>query len=58
MPIIFSVDVRSVLTASVRPGQVFMSMHFAETNELTNRSFDPYSRQPSYKSGAVQVRRK
>jgi assimilatory nitrate reductase catalytic subunit len=51
-----SVEVRCVVTASVRPGQVFMPMHFAETNQLTHRSFDPYSRQPSYKSGAVEIR--
>ena len=32
-------------------------MHYAGTNRLTCRSFDPYSRQPSYKSAAVAVRR-
>jgi hypothetical protein len=30
-------------------------MHDVATNRLTNASFDPHSRQPSYKSGAVQV---
>jgi hypothetical protein len=29
----------------------------AATNRLTRPSFDPYSRQPSYKSAAVDVRR-
>jgi assimilatory nitrate reductase catalytic subunit len=48
---------RCVVTTTVRPGQVFIPMHYVETNRLTHPSFDPYSRQPSYKSGAVQVRR-
>jgi assimilatory nitrate reductase catalytic subunit len=46
-----------VITPTVAAGQVFVPMHYAETNRLTNPSFDPYSRQPSYKSGAVEVRR-
>ncbi len=44
------------VTPIVRDGQVFIPMHDATTNLLTNASFDAYSRQPSYKSGAVQVR--
>jgi anaerobic selenocysteine-containing dehydrogenase len=40
---------------SVAPGQVFMPMHYAETNNLTLWHVDPYSRQPSYKSCAVEV---
>ena len=47
---------RARVTPIVRDGQVFIPMHYATTNLLTNASFDPYSRQPSYKSGAVQVR--
>ena len=43
------------VTATVAPGQVFVPMHYGETNQLTNPSFDPYSRQPSYKHGAVEV---
>ena len=43
------------LTTTVQPGQVFIPMHYAVTNELTNPEFDPYSRQPSYKSCAVAV---
>ncbi len=42
---------------SVAPGQVFMPMHYAETNELTLWHVDPYSRQPNYKSCAVAVNR-
>ncbi|TVR47568.1 MAG: nitrate reductase, partial [Puniceicoccaceae bacterium] len=37
-------------TTTVQPGQVFLPMHYAETNRLTHPSFDPYSRQPAYKS--------
>jgi assimilatory nitrate reductase catalytic subunit len=47
----------ALVTNTVAPGQVFVPMHHVGTNRLTNPSFDPYSRQPSYKSGAVEVRR-
>ena len=43
------------VTATVQPGQVFVPMHYPVTNQLTNPEFDPYSRQPSYKSCAVVV---
>jgi assimilatory nitrate reductase catalytic subunit len=52
-----SMRARAVVTPTVAAGQVFVPMHYVETNRLTNPSFDPYSRQPSYKSGAVEVRR-
>jgi assimilatory nitrate reductase catalytic subunit len=45
------------ITATVGRGQVFMPMHYAETNCLTLPHFDPHSRQPSYKDCAVEVRR-
>ncbi|HSI83873.1 MAG: molybdopterin oxidoreductase family protein [Candidatus Methylacidiphilales bacterium] len=44
------------ITAIVQPGQVFVPMHEATTNQLTFPSFDPHSRQPSYKSCAVNVK--
>ncbi len=50
-------EARAYVTPTVAPGQVFVPMHYAGTNLLTNASFDPYSRQPSYKSAAVAVRR-
>ncbi len=40
----------AVLTHAVQPGQVFIPMHYEETNRLTDAVFDPYSKQPSYKS--------
>jgi assimilatory nitrate reductase catalytic subunit len=45
------------LTPTVQPGQVFLPMHYAEVNRLTRSSFDPYSRQPSYKHCAVRLER-
>lgn len=49
-------EARAYVTPTVASGQVFVPMHYAATNRLTNPSFDPYSRQPSYKSAAVAVR--
>jgi len=43
------------VTATVRPGQVYLPMHAAATNRLTFPAFDPHSRQPSYKHCAVSV---
>ena len=43
------------VTATVQPGQVFIPMHYAATNQLTLAVFDPYSRQPSYKACAVRL---
>ncbi len=48
---------RAVVTHAVQAGQVFVPMHYEETNRLTDPVFDPYSRQPSYKSCAVNVSR-
>ena len=45
------------VTATVQPGQVFIPMHYAQTNRLTLPVFDPYSRQPAYKACAVRVER-
>jgi anaerobic selenocysteine-containing dehydrogenase len=51
-----SMRARAFVTSTVAPGQVFVPMHDASTNRLTDPSFDPYSRQPSYKHCAVEVR--
>lgn len=50
------VKARAYITQIVSPGQLFIPMHYAETNLLTFPAFDPYSRQPSYKNCAVRVR--
>ena len=51
------VTATAFITTTVQPGQVFVPMHYAKANQLTYPSFDPYSRQPSYKSCAVNVER-
>lgn len=43
------------LTTCVSPGEVFLPMHDSRVNQLTHASFDPHSRQPSYKHSAVRV---
>jgi assimilatory nitrate reductase catalytic subunit len=50
-----SVSARVFVTNSVRQGEVFMPMHYDGMNRLTFPSFDPYSRQPSYKACAVRI---
>jgi len=47
----------ALLTPTIQPGQVFLPMHFVETNRLTLEIFDPVSRQPGYKACAVAVRK-
>jgi assimilatory nitrate reductase catalytic subunit len=48
---------RAYPTHVVQPGQLFIPMHYVDTNLLTLAIFDPYSRQPAYKHCAVRVRR-
>jgi predicted molibdopterin-dependent oxidoreductase YjgC len=45
------------ITPTVQPGQVFIPMHYAELNQLTCPSYDPHSRQPSYKHCAVALKK-
>jgi assimilatory nitrate reductase catalytic subunit len=49
-------EARAFITANIAAGQIFIPMHYATTNQLTYPSFDPYSRQPSYKACAVRVK--
>ncbi len=51
------IKVKAFITTSVKPQQIFIPMHYADTNKLTFPSFDPYSRQPSYKSCAVNLKK-
>ena len=48
---------QAFVTNVVKPGQVFIPMHYEATNRLTFPAFDPYSRQPSYKHCAVALER-
>lgn len=50
-----SVIAQAFVTTTVQRGQVFMPMHYDDTNQLTLSHFDPYSRQPSYKNCAVKI---
>jgi anaerobic selenocysteine-containing dehydrogenase len=50
------IHARAFVTATVGVGRVFVPMHDATTNRLTDPAFDPWSRQPAYKSCAVSVR--
>jgi assimilatory nitrate reductase catalytic subunit len=43
------------VTPTVQTGQVFIPMHDAEVNRLTQPDFDPHSRQPNYKHCAVAL---
>lgn len=51
-----TVRARAFVTPTVPRGQVFLPMHDAATNQLTQADFDPYSRQPAYKGCAVRLR--
>lgn len=50
-----SITAKVLVTSTVRAGQVFIPMHYPTVNQLTYPSFDPYSRQPSYKHAAVRL---
>ena len=52
-----SIVAKAMVTSTVRPGQIFVPMHYQVTNKLTHASFDPYSKQPSYKYCAVSIRK-
>ncbi len=52
-----SMQATAVVRPTVAPGQVFVPMHYAETNRLTYPCVDPHSRQPSYKHCAVLIER-
>ena len=49
------IDATANVTWSIQEGQVFIAMHYEATNRLTFPSFDPMSRQPSYKACAVSI---
>ena len=50
-----SITANAFVTPTVQPGHVFLPMHYATVNRLTFPSFDPHSRQPSYKACAVRL---
>jgi assimilatory nitrate reductase catalytic subunit len=50
-----SAEVPARISDTVKKGQVFMPMHYMETNYLTFPVFDTYSREPGYKYAAVKI---
>lgn len=50
-----SMRARAKLVHGTQKGTLFVGMHDKTTNLLTYGSFDPYSRQPSYKHCAVRL---
>ncbi len=53
-----SLRAKAVVVHSMPPRQVFVPMHYATTNLLTDAMFDPYSFQPAYKACAVRIERR
>jgi assimilatory nitrate reductase catalytic subunit len=53
-----SVQAKAVIVHTMPPRQVFVPMHYAATNLLTDAVFDPYSFQPAYKACAVRLERR
>jgi assimilatory nitrate reductase catalytic subunit len=49
------VEVKAMVGDSVKSGELFMPMHYFETNQLTFPAFDPDSKEPSYKYAAVNI---
>ena len=49
------VDVK--IDTGLQPGHVFIPMHYEEVNQLTCPLVDPFSHQPAYKMGAVNLLR-
>lgn len=52
-----SITAAAHITPITPAGSIFAPMHYREVNQLTHSSFDPHSRQPSYKHCAVQIRK-
>ncbi|HEY6881105.1 MAG TPA: molybdopterin oxidoreductase family protein, partial [Polyangiales bacterium] len=49
------IQARAFITHTVKPGEVFIPMHYDAVNRLTLGAFDPHSRQPAYKACAVRL---
>jgi assimilatory nitrate reductase catalytic subunit len=52
-----TITATAFITPIIQAGQVFIPMHYSDTNKLTLAVFDPYSRQPAYKACAVRVKK-
>jgi len=46
------------LSRTVKKDQIYAPMHYIETNALTPSVYDPYSKEPSFKTVAVNIIKK
>ncbi|MEX2113010.1 MAG: nitrate reductase [Pirellulales bacterium] len=53
-----SLQAQAVVVPTIPPREVFVPMHYAVTNLLTDAVFDPHSFQPAYKACAVRIERR
>ncbi len=53
-----SADFAVRITPDVREDEIYAPLHYVECNKLTPSVFDPYSKEPSYKSAVVNLRPK
>lgn len=49
------IKARVSIVPTIKKGQIFLPMHYEDTNKLTFPAFDSYSRQPSYKCSAARL---
>jgi anaerobic selenocysteine-containing dehydrogenase len=52
-----TIEATAFIAPGIAPGQVFIPMHYRETNVLTRWHVDAHSRQPAYKACAVALER-
>lgn len=50
-----SIEATVKISKSVAEGYIFLPFHYQETNAILEENFDPYSRQPGFKVGAVKL---
>ena len=50
-----SSEFKAVVTNNVKKNHLYAPIHYIETNALTPSIFDPYSKEPSYKTVAVNI---
>lgn len=53
-----SADFAVRITTDVQEDEIFAPEHYAECNKMTPSVYDPYSKEPSYKSAVVNLRPK
>ena len=50
-----SSEFKAIVTNNVKKNHLYAPIHYIETNALTPSIFDPYSKEPSYKTVAVNI---